>query len=121
MSKNVESKADRLKCSVSSSHVISRLNEFLLIDRKAISELVLSKRVRCNERLSCHSTVQVVGKRLKGGKGWIYEVGFLGVLNSLFGVNKWAYGRIYADVNERSGLINHFGDNPLAGKPADRK
>lgn len=57
------------------------LNALLEIDRDAIEKLV-KQRVPCNQNLALHPTAQVAG--LDEGDG--YEVGFLGILNGLFGV-----------------------------------
>jgi hypothetical protein len=57
--------------------IINLLNQMLVIDRQAITELV-NNRVVCNEVLADHPTI-VVGER-----DGVCKVGLLGVLNGLF-------------------------------------
>ena len=78
--------------SITLDEVIEFLNEFRLIDNKALCSLI-NNRVECNKDLADHETVQVAKK---GDK---YYVGFLGILNGLFGV----------DDETQWGIINVLG------------
>ena len=57
---------------------VDLLNEMIEVDPGAVNELV-NARVRCNDRLADHPSVQV------GASGEAYEVGLIGVLNGLCG------------------------------------
>ena len=73
------------------------LNRILEADRTAVSELVRT-RIRCNEKLADDPTVQV------GKFSDVYQVGLLGVVNGLFGVDAKSWGAIAAVVeNPESG------------------
>ena len=63
---------------------VAYLNQLLEIDKKAIEALVL-QRVPCEQSLAAHPTVQVA----ESEKG--YAVGFLGVLNGMFGTHEHGY------------------------------
>jgi hypothetical protein len=67
-----------IKRSVTLEEVLAFLNELTVIDPHAMYALI-SARVPCNQVLGDHPTVQASGR---DGK---CEVGFLGVLNGLFG------------------------------------
>lgn len=67
---------------------IAFLNELLEVDRAAISELFLAHRVSCNEAMAKHETVQVGVVR----DGW--DLGVLGLINGLFGVDERQWGFI---------------------------
>jgi hypothetical protein len=69
------------------------LNELLSIDRQAVSGLIAT-RIPCNDLLADHPTVQVV---TENGQ---CKVGFLGILNGLFGVDDKGYGPIAIEVKE---------------------
>lgn len=74
-----------IKETVSLDETIAYLNELIEIDKPAIAALI-ANRVPCNEQLANHPTVQVVCQN----DG--YWVGFLGILNGLFGAsdkNQW--------------------------------
>lgn len=77
---------------ITPADAVAVLNRILEADRAAVSELVLRSKVRCNEKLANDSTVQV-----KQRNGWC-EVGLLGVVNGLFGVDAKVYGPIVAIV-----------------------
>ena len=68
---------------------VAFLNELVKIDRQAMQELVES-RVVCNDGMAGHSTVQVQDVRdpdsRAGATDTVPAMGFLGVLNGLFGV-----------------------------------
>ena len=63
---------------VTPEDAVAYLNQLLELDRPAVAALV-SNRVPCNEALADHPTCQVGVQH--GG----YHVGFLGLLNGLFG------------------------------------
>lgn len=79
--------------------VISFLNSLLVIDRKAI-ETLLNVKVLCNKQLGEHETVQTYN--LGNGD---YCVGLLGLLNGLFGLDKWNRGPIIAVFDNCNNLI----------------
>jgi hypothetical protein len=70
---------------------IELLNDLIKTDPVAVSRLI-EARVPCNPKLAEHPTVQVTGYGEDGG----FKVGFLGVLNGLFGVDKDGWGPIAA-------------------------
>jgi len=91
-----------IRNSVTIDEVIQFLNEVTEIDRSAMTAL-LETRVPCNQALADHPTVQV---QASNGQN---SVGFLGILNGLFGVfddepNK-GWGGITAvyDKNDENG------------------
>ncbi|MCB9135143.1 MAG: hypothetical protein H6636_06940 [Anaerolineales bacterium] len=73
------------------------MNILAEIDAPAIMNLI-ERRVKCNERLAEHPTVQV---EAKDGE---YFVGFLGVLNGMFGVTEDGYGHIVAIYHENGSV-----------------
>lgn len=83
-----------MKKTIKPDHVISFLNTLLRIDPFAINALV-SMRVSCNVKLANHPTVQV------GTLGGVHSmVGWLGILNGMFGVDDAGYGVIGADYED---------------------
>lgn len=80
--------------------VVDFLNHLLKIDRRAIENL-FNTRVFCNKKLAKHKTVQCgkIGENT-------YFVGFIGILNGLFGVDDDGWGKISMDVGE--GKIKQF-------------
>lgn len=78
-----------VKRRVTPGGVVKLLNEMVKLDRKAVDDLI-SHRATCNEELSKHRTVQV----RKIGRN--YQVGLLGVLNGIFGVDERDRGIIAA-------------------------
>ena len=77
-----------VKSRVSIQKTVDFLNELLEIDPFAISAL-FSSRVSCNKELADHPTVQV-GSLGKDS----FQVGMIGVLNGLFGIDKHGWGHI---------------------------
>lgn len=81
--------------------VLNRINEK---DPVALRALI-DHRVPCNQALSDDETVQV--GVINGG----YEVGLLGVINGLFGVDtmhdNWGWIAAYLDEDKKN--ITHFG------------
>jgi len=88
-----------IKKQVNIDDVISLLNDALKLDPKAITNLV-GQRVVCNKKLAKHPTVQV------GVVDNNYQVGLLGILNGLFGVDEKGYGAIIADFDNDDIIIN---------------
>lgn len=91
-----------MKQFVTQEWVVTFLNTMLEIDRKAVSGLFLY-RLGCNEELANHRTVQV--REYSNGE---YSVGFLGILNGLFGIDKDGWGPIAAIVDKQCGIIEEF-------------
>lgn len=86
---------------VSIDETIELLNAAIKLDQKAISTLIFH-RIRCNIEIANHPTIQVA----QTDKG--YEVGLLGIINGLFGIEeKDGWGAIAANVDE-NGLITEF-------------
>lgn len=81
--------------------VVDYLNGLLKADRRAIQTLVSTK-VKCNEALAFHPTVQVI---ITGPDQ--YETGVLGVLNGLFGIDEKGDSYIMA-VFGSNGLLKEF-------------
>lgn len=77
---------------ISIEHVIAVLNEALAIDGSAIKALC-EMRVPCNKELADHPTIQVMANK----EGIEFKVGFLGILNGLFGISSDGWGAIAAD------------------------
>lgn len=74
---------------ITAEYAVKILNEALALDPEAIRGLCC-RRVPCNEALSLHPTIQV------GRLGDEWEVGLLGILNGLFGINGNGWGHIAA-------------------------
>jgi hypothetical protein len=92
---------------------IELLNQAVLTDREAIAALI-SNRVSCNEALANHPTIQVVaiinktracGKSEPGLNIERYEVGLLGILNGLFGIDENGWGFIVAHYDDSGTLL----------------
>lgn len=66
---------------------ILMLNSMIMCDEEAVLSLV-SDRVKCNEAMANHPSIQVAG-----GSG-VYFIGLLGVINGLFGVSDSGQGPI---------------------------
>ena len=89
-----------MKEQVTIDEVIEVLNEALKLDPYAIQRLA-GTRIRCNEELADHPTVQV-----STGCNVAFEVGLLGIINGLFGVDDRGWGPIAAYYDE--GILTHF-------------
>lgn len=76
---------------------IDILNEALEADREAICKL-LDYKVECNDSLANHATIQV---GMLNGKS---QVGMLGIINGLFGVDEDGYGFICYEY-DNNGVI----------------
>jgi len=70
-----------IKEAITLDEVIDFFNELIEIDRDAVDNL-FNSRVRCNEALARHPTVQVL---IKGCDPVRHEVGIVGIINGLFG------------------------------------
>lgn len=81
------------------------LNEIFEQDPEVLHKLV-NYRVPCNEVLAEHPSVQVGYKEDDPEKG--YEVGFLGILNGIFGVKEDGYGYIAALLGSKTGKLLGF-------------
>lgn len=81
-----------IKKSVSVDDAIYLLNELLEFDPNAIGAMV-ANRVPCNEYLAEHYSVQV--QQLNGG----YNIGLLGIINGLFGIDNDGWGAITCEFD----------------------
>ena len=87
---------------VSLAFLIDFLNQVNDIDPSVLPALI-AYRVPCNEELGEHLTIQT-GKTDDG-----YEVGILGILNGLFGVQDDGWGYIAAHYKDKElKEIEHF-------------
>ena len=84
-----------IKETISIDEVIEFLNEASACDADAITQLV-TQRVMCSEGLANHPSIQV----RKADHNGFYSVGFLGVLNGLFGIDEDGWGPICAIAGE---------------------
>lgn len=83
-------------------HTIEVLNRINKADPTVLPALI-SYRVPCNEAVGDDPTVQVG----RVGETWgDWEVGFLGILNGIFGANETGWGYIVANMED--GAITHF-------------
>ncbi len=83
-----------IKETVTVTEVIDYLNEITELDRSAILA-IFTNRVKCNEKLANHPTVQI------GESNGDFTVGILGILNGLFGVDENNWGPI-CSVSDKS-------------------
>jgi len=89
-----------IKESITIKETVAFLNELLEYDSYVISAL-FSTRIICNKYLADHKTVQV--RQL--GKD-VFQVGIIGILNGLFGIDEYGWGHIVADYD--NGKITGF-------------
>lgn len=106
-----------VKSTLSLDQAIEFLNSLVEIDAKALANLI-ETRVACTTKLTAHPSVQV---QIKSGDNrdadsipkdqQIWQIGFLGVLNGLFGTisdgDKKGWGPIAA-VFESDGTLSGF-------------
>ncbi len=85
--------------------IVNFLNELLQVDKEAI-EVLIDRRVKVNEQLLNHPTVQVSSEDGKTG-----SVGLLGILNGLVGVKSNGWGYIVAHYDDESGRLINFSVN----------
>lgn len=84
--------------------VIEYLNELIKLDPHAMDQLV-KNRVECNQRLASHPTAQsILISEIDGER---YEIGILGVLNGLFGIDDQGWGGIVAMFDD-NGILMKF-------------
>jgi len=88
------------------------LNDAHAADPQAMQDLVES-RVPCNENLAQHPTIQVCGGTTEEPP----QVGFLGVLNGLFGINHNGRGHIEAVYDGVYPALAGFRVGPTADAP----
>lgn len=81
-----------LKQSVSVEDAINLLNELLELDAGAIGALV-ANRVPCNEGIADHYSVQVEQRNCG------FNVGLLGIINGLFGIDDDGWGAITCEFD----------------------
>lgn len=101
---------------VTVDQVVELLNAALLLDRTAITNLVQT-RVDCNKKLSEHQTIQV---GLAPGfdaddKHLEYEVGILGLINGLFGIDERQWGAIAAEMDKAGHVMQFVVREPWSG------
>ncbi len=89
-----------IKKTVSIDEAVDFLNHLIELDRNAVAGII-SNRVRCNRSLAEHESVQV----LVDSRANAARVGFLGVLNGLFGVDDEGYGTIMALYDSKGRLV----------------
>jgi len=100
-----------IKESLKLDETIEFLNDLLKQDAEAVTNLCES-RVKCNEEIANHPTVQVRGYEEKT------SVGLLGILNGLFGVHgeeagKFkGYGGIMAIYDNNNKIVKFARTNP---------
>jgi len=97
--------------SIGIEDTIMFLNSLLRIDRAAVSQLV-GHRVPCNDRMANHPSVQVQAD--PGGKN--PSVGFLGVLNGMFGIDEEGWGQIAMEIADDGNILYFFKTSPLQRK-----
>jgi len=89
--------------SMNVDETISFLNSLLRVDHQAVEKL-LECRVPCNDCMANHPSVQVQADPSGGNP----TVGFLGVLNGIFGADEEGWGQIAVVVDDEDGHIQHF-------------
>lgn len=92
---------------VTPQDAVDLLNGLLERDPQAVNSLV-NARVKCNEELAKHPTVQV------GIIRGTYIVGLIGVLNGLFGIRDDGFGEICCYLEE--GKVTRFMITPKSRK-----
>ena len=90
------------KFEVTPQGVVDLLNEALRMDKYAISDLI-SERITVNKELAEHPTIQCVETGKKR-----YEMGLLGFLNGLFGIDEKGFGAIEAVIDEKHKTVTEF-------------
>jgi len=84
-----------MKESISSQDVCELLNEFLKLDSECANKL-FSYREKCNEKIIGHPTIQV---------GQNDKVGFIGLLNGMFGVREDGRGSVCIEIDENEKIL----------------
>lgn len=88
-----------IKEQITLDEFIGKLNEFLLLDPDAF-EAIFTHRVRCNEFVARHETIQV-GKT----RGGYYRLSIVGLLNGVFGIDENGSGDLCGVYDEQNNLI----------------
>lgn len=91
---------------VTPDQAIELLNDMLETDKEALEKLV-NHRVDCNGELAEHETIQVRAYGEYYEKTGKYQVGMLGVLNGIFGMNENGIGQIVMAV-DADGDVDSF-------------
>lgn len=97
------------KCQLA-AEICDYLNELVDLDRHCMNALT-TDHVRCNEALSDHPTVQV--QPANSG----FEVGMLGIINGLIGVDDKQWGYIVAVFDDDGGLVRFATRHPVQQIP----
>ncbi len=91
-----------IKETISVDDTIVFLNELLAYDSEAIRDLILFGKVSCNKKMADHPMVRV--EAITNPKS--YSLGFLGLLNGLFGIHDLSgYGEIVAVFDDANKLL----------------
>jgi hypothetical protein len=96
---------------ISVEEAVRVLNSAAKADPKAMDALI-SARVPCNETLANHPTIQVQGDIGEA------QVGLLGILNGLFGINHSGRGHIEAIYDGVNPSFSGFRVGPTKDLPA---
>jgi hypothetical protein len=97
---------------LSVDHAIEVLNRIHQADPTVMPALIF-QRVPCNETLADDKTVQVgLIRDPDNPDPRKYEVGILGILNGIFGVDDNGYGFIYANFDDQGNLVD-FSSTPI--------
>ncbi len=78
---------------------IKFLNEVLRLD-PAVATAIVEHRFNCTEALADHPSVQVMSRPFVPS-----QVGLLGLLNGLFGVDEHGWGYITAEFDDNNNLV----------------
>lgn len=84
--------------SITIEHAVEVLNEALNLDQEAVQNLVMSRHP-CNAALAAHPTIQVSDAP---------AVGMLGLMNGLFGINRYGCGGIIVEIDDDTGRVIRF-------------
>ena len=107
---------------VTVSQVVELLNQALRIDEIAITNLIRT-RVPCNKALAKHQTIQVglqPGCDPDSDQFHEYEVGLLGLINGLFGIDEKQWGAIAAEMDKAGHICNFVVREPWSGVFTER-
>jgi len=88
-----------IKASITIEETINFLNQLVASDQNTLTRLI-ETRVPCSQALADHSTVQV-----QAYDNQPPVVGFLGILNGLFGANEEDWGAITAIFDDSNNLL----------------
>jgi len=92
---------ERLPNRTAVDRAITVLNRALRADRDAMTRLVVTNRVMCNQALADDETIQVTDR---GGDG--FEVGLLGMVNGILGIDpETGWGPVVAITSQRGKLL----------------